>query len=376
MISVKNILRRKAEGGSPDRSRLVETRIAARTSPLIGRTIAFVVGETAIRMATVRHLGWRRTVLDVREQPVPADEADGAVRRQAIQKTIGEYLKTFGHRGTQVRVAVSGQETAFRTFLMPVLKHSDLKAAVQIEAARQLPFPLTECNIDFRPAFKLESSGQSRYKVALYAATQRRIRQVLQPFDDLKVTVGSVCHSHEVVGKILPSLPDYDPVQAYTVLTIGSQSSEIAFYHGSTLEFYHHTNTGGKLAGDLSDPTRRSFFVETLSTDIQTSFDYFAGQRATSSTPIIHLCGQLAGNEAFVAELQERTGLICQRFPIESLKGIQFANENAKAEAVVFLPVVAAALNSRRVADLLPIQDRIAVRNRRIDLFGRAAVAA
>ncbi len=376
MIDVRNIVRPKPKAEAPEHSQVIEKPIACRRSPLVGRVIAFGIDDGAVRMATVRHLGPRRKVLDVREVPIPEGSEDPSQRKPAVQKAISQYLDQFGTRTTTVRAALSGKETAFRTFLMPLLGSKDLDAAVRFEAARQLPFPVDDCHIGFRPVLRVTSGDQSRYKMALYAATRRRIRRLLQPFEDLGVRVEAIHHSHDMIGQLLPTLPDYDASRAYTILTIGSHSSELAFYRGSRLEFFHHTNSGAAMAGEQVDATRLEYFAETLATDIQTSFDYFAGQQSGSATPVIQVCGRLAENDAFIEDLQERVGMRCERFPVESLRGVAYRGEDTKPEAAKLLSVVAAALNVESSADLLPPKDREVLRNRRVDVLGRAAVVA
>jgi len=376
MIDLANILKRKrtTNEAPSGNTHLVEVLLPTRRDALIGRTIAIVPGDDSIRMATVSHRGSHRTVLDVREVLMPDDRI--ADSRQFAQEAIATYLARFGGRSVSVRLAVSGKETAFRSFFMPLLKSKDLRDAVHLEAARQLPFPAGDCTLDFRPVARIVSGDQTRYKVALYAATNKRISRAREPLADLGETVDAIYHSHDVVGQILPSLPEFKPDQAYTILSIGRHSAEIAFYQGSSLEFFHQTNTGWDMAGDPTDATRREFFAETLATDIQTSFDYFSGQYASSSMPVIHVCGLPAGDERLMTELAERVGMQCQRLPIDSMRGIGFASDDIQRDALMLFPVVAAALNNSRSANLLPESARVALQKRRVDTIGRIVIAA
>ena len=43
---------------------------------------------------------------------------------------------------------------------------------------------------------------------------------------------------------LLPSLSDFDPSRAYTLVYIGEHGSEVAFYRGATLEFFHQSSAG------------------------------------------------------------------------------------------------------------------------------------
>ncbi len=378
MIDLRNILKHKraSQDDSSGRAQLLEVPVPTGRDAIIGRTIAIVPGAYSVRMATVSHRGSHRTVLDVREVPIPEDRTEPADRRLFVQQAIGAYLGQFGGRSVSVRLAVSGKETAFRSFFMPLLKSHDLRDAVHLEATRQLPFPAGDCTLDYRPVARIVSGDQTRYKVALFAATNRRVAEAQQPFVELGETVDAIYHSHDVVGQILPSLPDFKPDQAYTILSIGQHSAEIAFYRGSTLEFFHQTNTGSDMAGDLTDATRREFFAETLATDIQTSFDFFSGQHASSSMPVIHVCGLPAGDDDLMADLAERVGMPCQHLRIETMHGISFASDDIRREALTLFPVVAAALNNCHTANLLPEPTRAALQKRRVDTIGRIVMAA
>jgi len=379
MIDVRNILGRQTpvskDDSAPDVSEIQQSSLAPKWSPLLGRTVGLVVTDDSIQMAAVRHLGFHRTVLDARETPIPEDLVEAEDREQFIERALGGYLDQYGGWRPRVCLSVSGKETAFRTFFMPLLKKQDLGAAVRIEAAKQLPFPAADCTTGYRLVMKIKAGDQERVRVALHAATARLINAAVLPFDKLRIPVQAIHHTHDVIGRLLPSLPDFDPSRAYTLVYIGEHGSEVAFYRGATLEFFHQSSAGTAMFGptDNVDPNQIEFFAETLAGEIQTSFDYYTGQHAAPNAPVVLLYGRLVEHPKFIEELNDRLGMACLKFPVDSLRQVKHVNEHLSSGTAALLPVVATALNRSSLANLLPEERQLFWRNKRIDSIGRIA---
>ena len=165
MIDVRNILGKRTRASSDESAQgapdVQQTLLAPRWSPLLGRTVGLIVADGSVQMAAVRHLGFHRTILDAREIPIPEDLIDAEDREQFIERTLGDYLDQYGGWRPRICIGVSGKETAFRTFFMPLLKKQDLGAAVRIEAAKQLPFPAADCTTGYRLVMKIKPATRN-----------------------------------------------------------------------------------------------------------------------------------------------------------------------------------------------------------------------
>ncbi len=351
-----------------------EVPIHPRSGFALGRHLSFSIDDGSVQMAAVSHFGRKKRILDIRKVYIPNSLTGTSDRASFIGETIDEFLSEFGRRWARLSVAISGKETAFRTFFMPVLKKPELDSAVRFEAKKQIPFPLENSTFDYRPVFKILGSGQPRYKIALQASTRLLVEKQLEPFRQRNIDVSAVYHSQDVIGQLLSHLPHVKSGTHSTVINITRDHSEMSFYRGSNLEFSHISPVGSSLLRQQTDNAAFESFAETLSTEIQTSLDYYAGQYPGSSTDRIFVYGDLAYSSELLQCLNGYTGVEFERFPTELLDFAP-ARKRTFADALpVCLPVLASAVCSARVANLLPTEERLKQVNRKVGRLAQAAL--
>jgi len=360
---------------SPASTGPAERPLAPRGRFLIGRTLAGRVSDDALSLAAVRHFGARRIVTDVLHADLPPGALPEAGSEFAISQ-VADFWSRHGGRGARFAACVAGDGVTVRTFCLPRMSRADLASAVEIEASRQIPFPVGEFTCGFRPVARLEGEGGGRCRVALLAATHRLLRQALVPLEQAAVPVQAVYAGAQAVGVLLTALPNFDPDRIYTLVRLGLRESETAFYRAGNLEFSHHGGTGTAMLGTAGDEARREFFAETLASEIQTSLDYFAGQHLRLHEPEVFVYGGAAGHTRLLRLLSERLGCPVEPFPLDRLAGIRLAGHIERDVALAALPAIAAALCRSDLVNLLPPDRRTEWRRRRVDALGRTAVAA
>lgn len=343
------------ETSEVSRPNVVETAIHPKQPLHFGTHISISIEESSIAMAAVLHAGHFRKIKDLSKHYVTPESHRPSERVTFITKEINDFLKK--HKGpfSIVSLAISGRETALRSFLMPILKKNDLDAAIEIEAKKQLPFPIDECTFDYRPISKIKTDDRELYNISLLAATRRLTNEKLALFGERKKFVEHIYHAPDIVGRLLPFLENFEDFGAYTTLNIGQQQSELAFYRGNSLEFYSVISVGAAMLGKTPDSVSFAFLAESLATEIQTSIDFYTGRfgRASSSTILVY--GDLAYSDEVISGLKSSSGYKFERFPINKLKFVSKKDLDLfKAEIPVCLPAFAAAACPAGMADVLP----------------------
>jgi len=324
-----------------------------------GRHLSFSIDDGSVQMATVSHVGRKKRIRDVRKVYIPNALIGTPGRDDFVANAIDDFVNEFCCRGAQVSIAVSGKETALRTFLTPILKKRELVSAIQFEARKQIPFPLEDCIYDFRPTYKVVGAGQARFKIALQAATRRLIKQHLEPFRQRKIAISHVYHSQDVIGQLLRYLPGFNEDNNYTLMNIERNHSEISFYRGASLEFFHISAVGSSALRKQDDKSNFESFAQMLAVEIQTSLDYYAGQYPRSTPNRIFVYGDLAYSTELLQLLNGHTGFGFERFPVEELDFIP-KGECPYTEALpVCLPALASSVCDVRLANLLPAEDKV-----------------
>ncbi|HVP07493.1 MAG TPA: pilus assembly protein PilM [Candidatus Acidoferrum sp.] len=344
-----------------------------------GSEVSFVVDQTGIQMASVSCLGRRCTLQDTRKIYFPAKALADQDRNAFIMQTVSEYLQKHGGGRAQLSLGISGPSTVFRTFTMPALSRNSLESAIRFEARKQVPFPAADCQYSYRPVSRIERDGATRVRIALHAATKVFIQEQIAPFESAGMNVGTIIHAPEALGHLLKKLPEYSEEQHFTLLNIERTRSELAYYRGSELEFYHVCTLGSSFISDRTDPTVFEYFAESLAGEIQNSLDYYAGHVSGQHANRIYIYGDLAYTEELISLMSDHFGFEFRRFPGEDLDLGAKDIETVQSSLAVCLPAVAAAICPIHAADLLPHANRQHLRvtkANRWSLFGLLAISA
>ncbi|MBK7141146.1 MAG: pilus assembly protein PilM [bacterium] len=356
----------------------IETPISAKPTFGFKRKISFHVDQSGIQLGCSSQLGVESKLIDARKLYFPSQSESEQARAAFISDTIAKYVGEHGGSHAEIALSASGPETAFRVFNMPELSSRALASAVNFEAKRQVPFPPNECHFDFRPVSRIQSGSKVTLKVALHAATNRAIEERLAPFRQLGYDVAHVYHTHDVIGQLLRFLPDYSQDQHYTLINVEKTRTEISYYRGSNLEFYHNCSIGSSFLARRSDPTVFEYFAESLAGEIQNSLDFYTGQYSGLFTTRIYIHGDLAYTDELLELLHNRFGYEFRRFPTETLSVPVSGDRGRLEEMSVCLPVLASAVCSVGLANLIPAELMSRTKSKRLEraaYFGAVALA-
>ncbi|MFZ1685646.1 MAG: pilus assembly protein PilM [Candidatus Zixiibacteriota bacterium] len=356
-----------------------EVLIAPKPARRSQRHITFAIDQTGIQMAVSKRSTGRPKLLDIRKVYFPAGADIDQTRAAFITRTVDDYIRqNGGHRAT-ISISITGGDTAFRTFHMPAIKGKGFASAVSFEAKKQLPFPVQDCQYDFRPIYRTKVEGREGIRVALLAATKRLVADQLAPFDQIGFQIHQVYHAQDVVGALLRNLPDFAEDRHYTLVNVERHRTEISYYRGTTLEFYHICSVGSSFLANRSDLTIFEYFAESLAGEIQNSLDYYSGHYSGVFTTRIYIYGDLSYTDELINLLHEHFGYEFRRFPTEELT-VDMGSDPSTADSLsVSLPVLAAALNTTQLANLLPPDRRQTIertRNNRTAVFGLVGLVA
>ncbi len=365
-----------AESSETSRPDVTETPIRPSQPLNFGTHIAFLVEDAAVQMAAVVHLGHYRKILDVDKQYLSIEQSRSKERPALVSALVNDFINK--HRGpfSVISLSISGRETVLRNFLMPALKKKDLASAIEIEAKKQLPFPVDDCTYDYRPITLVKSGGRRLYNISLLAATRRLIKDKLDSFGEFKSKVEHIYHAPNIVGRLLPYIEGFDEANVYTILNIGQSQSEIAFYRGSALEFYNVISIGSSILGKNADQISYSFLAESLATEIQTAIDFYTGRYSRTVSNRIFVYGDLTYSDVVIESFKNTSGYSFERFPIARLGFIAEANlKEFESDIPVSLPAFAAASCPAGMADVLPKEAKQAHSAHRINNYARVALA-
>lgn len=352
-----------------------EVKIRPRSQRTVMRSLAFAINDDSVEMAAISHLAGRKHLLDLRKVYVPGNYSVSEQRNTFIADEIEAFLDKHKSRNVRIALTVSGAETAFRTFVMPRLGRKELESAVDYEVKKQLPFPAHDAFHDFRAIARLTKEKQSQVKISLLAATRRLIEGRLSIFDRLGLKVNHIYITPDVISQVLQYLPGFREDTNYALINIEQHRSQIAYYRGSNLEFYHYASLGSSFLSHRQDSKRFEDFAELLAGEIQNSLDYYTGQFSAHFTNRVYVYGDLAYADELVQLLSDHFGFEFTRFPAEHLTFIKNLGGELEYSLPVSLPVLAAAACDVKLANLLPKKHIVALKRRIVDRMAAAALS-
>ena len=350
-------------------------RLRPRSRFSFGRHLAFTFGDDSLQMAAALHLGPRIRLLDVTKHYFSeTDLASSERREQLLRQEIRQYVSQFGGRRPIISLTLTGPDTALRTVTLPWLRKREYETALRFEAGRQLPFRTDDCWIDFRATEIIRRGKDQQLRAAVLAATRVAVQECLTPFEQAGIAVNRVHHTQDVIGQLLRFLSDFDENRDYMLVDIHRRRTEISYYHGSNLQFYHISSLGSSFLANRTDPTVFEYFAESLATELQNSLDYYGGQFASHAAQDIYVYGDLSYTDELIALLTERMGFTFRRFPTEHLSLSKVRDLPVENNLAVCLASVAAAVNRSRIANLLPYPLKTREKQRSVNRAGTAAI--
>lgn len=349
-----------------------EKLIAQRRQIRFGRTLSFVFDDNSIEMAAVSRIAGFLRLLGIRKVYVPSAEiGDPEGPERFINATIKEFIQEFGTGGSTIALSVTGTETAFRTFTMPQMSDNQLSSAIPYEIKKQLPFPINDCYYDYRPISRVTRDGVEQIKISLQGITKKLVDQRLTFFDNLDLTIEHVYNVPDVIGLLLRNLPDFTEETGYALINIERNRSQIAYYRGTALEFYHYFALGSSYLSAGSDKDLNDAFAELLSDEIQNSLEFYTGQFSTRFSNRVFIYGDMAYADSLVELLSSRFGFEFSRFPAEELSFLKNNEIRDDVSLPVCLPALATAVCDRPLANMLPPKRQETIKRRVLD---RAAI--
>ncbi|MEA3296534.1 MAG: pilus assembly protein PilM [candidate division Zixibacteria bacterium] len=381
MLNLASLIRKKGQPiDSPEAdprlgaASFSEIRLSSSRSINYGRYLAFSIDEKSVQMVTVLQYGRKTRVLDARNVPIPEDISSEEAKRDYLSGSLAEYVDRYGGWHPKVSLTVSGRDTIFRTFKMPMLKTGDLNSAIYYEAGRQLPFPVSESSFDYRCISKTTDRDKTQYRIALCASTEKYINEQLEPFHQNGIGVLKIFHTHDVIGTLLTYLPDFDEENNYTLMEVTRDYCTVSFFRGSTLVFLHHGSTGISHLGDHPDDTQLKFLAKSLAKEVNTAQDYYSGRYAGNSPDRILLFGDTAHSLNLPALLDGYTNYQFELFPIHWLEFLQNQEYSFNDTLFSCLPALAASVCRNRQFNLLPRKQKEKLARRKLFYVATASL--
>ena len=339
-----------------NKSKIVESIVQPKTKLLFGRYISFCIDDFSIQMAVSQHFGPKIILKDVTKIYLSKSLDTEEKKNSFINTSINDYIEQYSHLFTKFSLTISGQTTALRTFLMPALNKKALSAAIKYERKNQIPFPDENCVHDYKINSKIISKGKSKYKISLFATTYSDITNRIKRFSSgiKKINLWKIYHAQDSIGLMLRHLKEFKPDKKYTLLNQSRGYTEVSFYKGSQLQFYHINELTSAVQGGTYDTIKLNYYSETIEDQLRITFDYYNGQTNENPSREILVYGDLSYSDSLLEILGNNSSFKFTKFPISELKFLSNKKDEFNESLSASLPAMASVVCNTKSINLLP----------------------
>jgi type IV pilus assembly protein PilM len=179
---------------------------------------------------------------------------DDNTRPERVQAALEELVRRRRFGPEPVLVAVSGNQTFFRPFVLPSVASSKLPELVRFEARQQIPFPINEVIWDFKTIAPGEGGAM---RVGLVAIRRELVDQVLAQVK----TFGMRLEAIQVAPVALYNFVHYEfgGKEPFLVLDAGARVTDFVIVDGEEFWFRPLPQSGNDFTRSLEQKFRMTF---------------------------------------------------------------------------------------------------------------------
>lgn len=258
------------------------------------------VGTGAIKVAEVRRSGRGIELVryGIAATPAGAVEEGTILDDGAVAASLAALLRSARIRQRQAVVSINGPNVLARILRLPPIPEEEVKEAIRWEAERHLPFPVEEAVLDAQVVGEVTEGGQRQLEVLLAAAPEAMAMTSLRVLEGAGLRAAAIELSALAMVRALTmrALPD-----TVAMVNLGASTTEVAIVRAGVPQLTRTLAEGvGNLlrgmaaasAGGAAVPAAAlSGVLDTLTTQLRRSFDFYRAQYGGRPVDRILLCG-------------------------------------------------------------------------------------
>lgn len=219
-------------------------------------TIALNIGSQRISMAAFApKKGGGLILKKYQEIDILADPANEAMRNAEVRGAISQLAKSLKTGKDRVRASVPGHSVVTKFVKLPPIDSDDLEELVTMEAAQQIPFPLSEGAWDWDTI----DSGGIEKEVLLVAMRQEALDDISEAVSGAGLSLKEVDSSPTALFNAYRY--NYaDETEPVLLIDIGARSTELMFLDGKKV-FMQGLATPGTTGASLTTAISKEFGI-------------------------------------------------------------------------------------------------------------------
>ncbi|MFA5085494.1 MAG: type IV pilus assembly protein PilM [Candidatus Omnitrophota bacterium] len=212
--------------------------ISKKNQPKIKNRVGLDIGSSSVKMVEVAFSGESSNLVCLGMK-----KASGFVREPLIEaiRSLSSEIKIASKEAV---ISVSGPSVIVRFVSMPKMRDDELKSAIRFEAEKHMPFPISECIVDYHILKK--NDKENKLEILLVAAKKDFVMNKVSIAEESGFSVSAVdVDTFAIANTFLKSLPQASAGKTSALLNIGSNFTNMGIVGDGVLHFARDIAIGG-----------------------------------------------------------------------------------------------------------------------------------
>lgn len=221
--------------------------------------IGLDIGSHSIKLVEIERAKQTVTLRAAGSIPTPPNALSSSQEEsiEGIGTVIRQLWKQTGARSQEVNIALPEAQVFTRVIDMPQLTPRELTSAIKWEAEQYIPMPLENVSVDYAILRDSKETGTNSMEVLLVASPKALVEKYVSILDYAQLTPIAV--ETEIIAATRALIRMTGTVRTVMVVSLGSQTTDLAIARAGTLSFTRSISAGGEA---LSRAVAQSFGFE------------------------------------------------------------------------------------------------------------------
>ena len=206
------------------------------------------IGAGGVKLLQVRCDGEQLHLAAADRQPLPDGADPAAPASAAVAELVGRMLRQSDFAGRSVAAALPRGIVHVKTLRLPPMPPTELKSAVELEAAELFPFDPADAEVRHLAAGEVRQGGEPWQEVIVLAAKRAEIDRHLEALHRAGVAVASLDHEPLALYRAAERFVRrrQDEAAVHVLVEVGLRRTQVVIGRGRDVGFVRAVEIGGR----------------------------------------------------------------------------------------------------------------------------------
>ncbi|MFH0924084.1 MAG: pilus assembly protein PilM [bacterium] len=272
-------------------------------------TIGLDISQESIKFVKLKRKNGKYTLLSYGILPFSAQKNNSPEdQTKAISDILKELPGENKRDSVDIFTAVFGEGVAIRNITIPQVTKTELRQAVHWAGQKQLPFPLSEVNLEYKVLGEIKENDLTKKEILLVAALKSLINERIGLFNRSNLDISGISTIPIALWNLC-KLTNIDLSKGMLV-EIGVKFTNILIFRDNSLKLSREVLTpSDSQQQPTNNETSLSSPIDRLINEISRSFSFFQKRYPDAQLEEISLTGDIANLKSLPQIIKKKLGV-------------------------------------------------------------------